>query len=71
MLNVYNKKLREVGWWWYMSLIPGKGRWISEFKVSLVYSVSSLVFVSILCRGLNISKLDEETFKRMELVYLP
>lgn len=54
-----------------MSLIPGKGRWISEFKANLVYSVSSLVSVSLLCRGLNISELDEEIFQRMELVYLP
>jgi hypothetical protein len=27
--------------WWHTPLIPGRGRWISEFEASLVYRVSS------------------------------
>jgi hypothetical protein len=32
---------KEAGWWWCMPLVPGFRRQISEFKASLVYTVSS------------------------------
>ena len=41
--KIKQKKKINAGWW-YMLLIPtlgGRGRWRSEFKVSLVYRVSS------------------------------
>jgi hypothetical protein len=43
-LRIEIMKVKNTPQWWPMPLIPafgGRGRWISEFKASLVYRVCS------------------------------
>jgi hypothetical protein len=55
---------QEWAWWYTPLILGGRGRWISEFKASLVYKVSSRTAWAIQRNPVSKNKKQKQTNKQ-------